>query len=109
MRRGNGVNSLLEEAEVLITQARPVGGRSVLVHGDLGHGNTMGSDGTLKGLIDWDCAGAGAPGVNLASLRCDAAICYGPQASAHVQPGWEQVAGALPNRSRTGMRWRPWP
>jgi aminoglycoside phosphotransferase (APT) family kinase protein len=93
MRRVHGASSLLEEAEVLITQARPAGGRSVLVHGDLWHGNTMWSDGTLTGLIDWDCAGAGDPGVDLGSLRCDAASCYGPQAAAHVQQGWEHVAG----------------
>jgi aminoglycoside phosphotransferase (APT) family kinase protein len=93
MRRVQGVSSLLEEAEVLITQARPAGGQSVLVHGDLWHGNTMWSDGALTGLIDWDCAGAGAPGVDLGSLRCDAASCYGPQAAEYVLQGWEEVAG----------------
>jgi hypothetical protein len=47
----------------------------------------------LTGLVDWDCAGAGAPGVDLGSLRCDAAICYGLSAPDHVLAGWEQAAG----------------
>ncbi len=93
MRRVHGVSSLLEQAEDLITRARPGPGPAVFVHGDLWHGNTLWSGGTLTGLIDWDCAGAGAPGVDLGSLRCDAAVCYGPEAAAYVLQGWEQTAG----------------
>lgn len=93
MRRGPGVSSLLREAEELITRTGPVEGRPVFVHGDLWYGNTLWNDGALAGLIDWDCAGAGAPGVDLGSLRCDAAICYGTQAAAEVLRGWEDTAG----------------
>lgn len=35
----------------------------------------------------------GAPGEDLGSLRCDAAICYGTQAKTEVLRGWEQAAG----------------
>lgn len=47
----------------------------------------------LAGLVDWDCAGAGPPGVDLGSLRCDAAVCFGVEAAADVQAGWEEEAG----------------
>lgn len=93
MRREPGVSSLLREAEELISRTGPAEGRPVFVHGDLWYGNTLWNDGALAGLIDWDCAGAGAPGVDLGSLRCDAAICYGTQAAAEVLRGWEDTAG----------------
>jgi hypothetical protein len=64
---------------------------------------------TLSGLVDWDCAGAGAPGIDLGSLRMDAAFCYGQGAAAEVLADYEQAAdGPLPT-SRTGTlspRWR---
>ena len=47
----------------------------------------------MTGLIDWDNAGPGDPGVDLGSLRCDAAICYGTQAITDVLQGWEHAAG----------------
>jgi aminoglycoside phosphotransferase (APT) family kinase protein len=93
MRHEQETRGLLEEAAALIRQARPTGDRCVFVHGDLWHGNTLWDDGILTGLVDWDCAGAGAPGVDLGSLRCDAAICYGTQAITDVLREWEQAAG----------------
>lgn len=93
IRREQETSSLLKQAEAFITQTPPPGSRTVFVHGDLWHGNTLWTGRTLTGLVDWDCAGAGAPGVDLGSLRCDAAICYGTWAAAHIQRGWEQAAG----------------
>jgi aminoglycoside phosphotransferase (APT) family kinase protein len=49
--------------------------------------------GHAHGLVDWDCAGAGPPGVDLGSLRCDAAVCFGLEAAADVLAGWEELAG----------------
>jgi aminoglycoside phosphotransferase (APT) family kinase protein len=92
MRHELGPTGLLAEAEAQIAQTRPVGSRSVFVHGDLWHGNTLWGNGRLTGLVDWDCAGVGAPGVDLGSLRCDAAICYGTEAADDVLRGWEQTA-----------------
>jgi aminoglycoside phosphotransferase (APT) family kinase protein len=63
----------------------PVG----LVHGDLWSGNTLWRGAELAAVIDWDCAGLGAAGVDLGSLRCDAAMCYGLDASDHVLGGWQ--------------------
>ena len=93
LRREQEPRALLEEAEALVTQTQPAADHGVFVHGDLWQGNTVWRDGRLAGLVDWDCAGAGAPGVDLGSLRCDAAICYGLQAPDHVLAGWEQAAG----------------
>jgi len=93
LRREQEPRALLEEAEALIARTHPAADRGVFVHGDLWQGNTLWRDGRLTGLVDWDCAGAGAPGVDLGSLRCDAAICYGLQVPDHVLAGWEQAAG----------------
>jgi len=66
----------------------PVG----LVHGDLWSGNTLWRGTELAAVIDWDCAGRGAAGVDLGSLRCDASMCYGLEASDHVLAGWQREA-----------------
>ncbi|AYG05051.1 phosphotransferase family protein [Gryllotalpicola protaetiae] len=68
-------------------------GRTGLVHGDLWSGNTLWRDGGLVAVIDWGCAGAGRAGVDLGSLRLDAAMNWGQEASAHVLAGWEREAG----------------
>ena len=67
----------------------PVG----FVHGDLWSGNTLWCDAQLAAVIDWDCAGVGAAGIDLGSLRCDAAMSYGLEAVDHVLAGWEREAG----------------
>lgn len=66
----------------------PVG----FVHGDLWSGNALWRGAGLAAILDWDCAGLGAAGVDLGSLRCDAAMCYGPEAAAHVLSGWQLEA-----------------
>jgi len=63
------------------------------VHGDLWSGNTLWRGAKLVAVIDWDCAGLGAAGVDLGSLRCDAAMCYGLDAADQVLYGWESEAG----------------
>jgi aminoglycoside phosphotransferase (APT) family kinase protein len=69
------------------------GEADVFVHGDLWQGNALWLGDTLTGLVDWDCAGAGPPGVDLGSLRCDAAVCFGLEAADDVLAGWEELAG----------------
>jgi aminoglycoside phosphotransferase (APT) family kinase protein len=93
MRREQEPRDLLKEAETVMSRARPTSRHSVFVHGDLWYGNTIWNGGQLTGIVDWECAGAGNPGVDLGSLRCDAAVCYGPEIAGHVLRGWEQVAG----------------
>ena len=62
------------------------------VHGDMWSGNTLWRGAELAAVIDWDCAGLGAAGVDLGSLRCDAAMCYGLEAADHVLDGWQREA-----------------
>jgi aminoglycoside phosphotransferase (APT) family kinase protein len=93
MRQREGASRLLREADALIAGMQPAAERTVFVHGDLWHGNTLWAGDSLSGLVDWDCAGAGAPGVDLGSLRCDAALCFGTAAAAEVLRGWEEEAG----------------
>src|SRR5215218_6406114 len=83
---------LLLEAEARVA-ALPSPDAAVFVHGDLWQGNALWSGDTLAALVDWDCAGTGAPGVDLGSLRCDAAICFGVEAADDLRDGWEEAAG----------------
>lgn len=85
-------SALLTAAEERIT-GRPVPGEPGLVHGDLWQGNALWQGDRLVGLVDWDCAGVGPAGVDLGSLRCDAAICFGPEAAGDALAGWEDAAG----------------
>jgi aminoglycoside phosphotransferase (APT) family kinase protein len=85
---------LLEAARervAAITPADPLG----FVHGDLWSGNTLWHSDHLVAVIDWDCAGFGAAGIDLGSLRCDTALCYGLGAVDHVLDGWQHEAGRL--------------
>jgi aminoglycoside phosphotransferase (APT) family kinase protein len=98
LRRRQPPQDLLVAAEETAARgARPCE-RPVLVHGDLWQGNVLWQGTTVTGLIDWDCAGAGDPGVDLGSLRCDAALCYGMQAPVHVLRGWQEEAGRPADR-----------
>ena len=92
LRRQHSPNPLLIEAEERVAGSPP-DGPSVFVHGDLWQGNALWRGDTLAGLVDWDCAGAGPPGVDLGSLRCDAAVCFGIEAADDVRAGWEEEAG----------------
>jgi aminoglycoside phosphotransferase (APT) family kinase protein len=78
-----------QERVAAIMPDEPIG----FVHGDLWSGNTLWHGDELAAVIDWDCAGLGAAGVDLGSLRCDAAMCYGLEASDLVLAGWQREAG----------------
>jgi aminoglycoside phosphotransferase (APT) family kinase protein len=84
---------LAAEERVAERAPAPSAAAGVFVHGDLWQGNALWTGDTLQGLIDWDCAGAGAAGVDLGSLRCDAAICFGLEAADDIRDGWEEAAG----------------
>jgi aminoglycoside phosphotransferase (APT) family kinase protein len=93
MRREQGASDLLRVAEAVVAETRPDDGWVGLVHGDLWYGNTLWDDGGLTAVLDWDCAGVGPAGIDLGSLRCDAAWCHGLDAAEHVLRGWEAEAG----------------
>jgi aminoglycoside phosphotransferase (APT) family kinase protein len=92
LRREQPPHPLLVAAEKVIAD-RPVPGQDGFVHGDLWQGNTLWTGDELTGLIDWDCAGVGPAGVDIGSLRCDAALCFGPAAADEVLRGWVEAAG----------------
>ena len=95
-RRSVGTTPLLARAERQVSELPVPGGAAVLVHGDLWQGNTMWSAGVCTGVIDWDAAGAGSPGIDLGTLRLDAALYYGPGAAGQILGGWRQAAGREP-------------
>jgi aminoglycoside phosphotransferase (APT) family kinase protein len=95
-RRAGGSSALLEAAEARLHELPTPAGPTVLVHGDLCWCNTMWTGATVVGLVDWDCAGAGHPGVDLGSLRCDAAVLFGVAAADVVLEGWRQATGRVP-------------
>lgn len=93
---------LLVEAEAAMAAIPAPAGPRVVVHGDLWHGNTLWNGDRLTGLVDWDCAGVGHPGVDVGSLRCDAALFTGrPDAADNVLAGYEEATGRqLPDVAR---------
>ena len=94
LRREQGASGLLRAAEAAVARVRPEEGRTGLVHGDLWYGNTLwDEDGRLTAIIDWDCAGVGPAGIDLGTLRCDAAWCHGLAAADDILRGWEAEAG----------------
>lgn len=93
MRREQGASDLLRAAEAAVAANPPNDSQLALVHGDLWQGNTLWDDGKLTAVLDWDCAGIGPAGIDLGSLRCDAAWCHGLEAAEQVLHGWETEAG----------------
>lgn len=93
MLMGMDSTPLLRAADDLVHAVPVPDGPTVLVHGDLWHGNVMWVDGRCVGLIDWETAGVGHYGVDLGCLRWDAALLFGPWASGEVLAGWEEASG----------------
>lgn len=84
---------LLGAADERISRLPVPDGATVLVHGDLWQGNTMWDGDRLTALLDWDMAGVGHYGIDLSSLRLDAALMFGPDAAGPVLAGWEERSG----------------
>jgi aminoglycoside phosphotransferase (APT) family kinase protein len=94
LQGGDGAGPLRRGAAARLRRVRPASDRTVFVHGDLWQGNVLWDGDELTGVVDWDCAGAGPPGVDLGSLRMDAAFCYGQAAAGDVLAAYERAAGA---------------
>jgi aminoglycoside phosphotransferase (APT) family kinase protein len=93
MRRAAGSSPLLEAAAERVSQAPMPQAATVLVHGDLWQGNTLWTGERCVGMVDWDAAGVGHPGIDLGTLRLDAAVMFGLPAAAEVLEGWRQATG----------------
>jgi len=93
LRHEHGASAILLQAETAIASTKPEDTRTGLTHGDLWYGNTLWDDnGDLTAVLDWDAAGIGSSGIDLGSLRLDAALCYGPDTAAEVLAGWQDEA-----------------
>jgi len=73
-RTSAGTSQLLARAEDRIAGLPVPDGELVLVHGDLWQGNTLWTGDSCSGIVDWDAAGAGSPGIDLGTLRLDVAL-----------------------------------
>ncbi len=93
LRREAAPQPLLQRAETIVASHTPTS-RDGFVHGDMWQGNSMWVADELVAIIDWDCSGRGPAGIDLGSLRLDAAMCFGFGAEDDVLEGWRAVAGA---------------
>ncbi len=93
LRRCEPARPLLVEAEDVLRGIPMPRHRPVFVHGDFWHGNTMWDDDRLTGIIDWECAGTGHPGIDLGMQRCDAALTVGLSGADAVLAGYESAIG----------------
>jgi aminoglycoside phosphotransferase (APT) family kinase protein len=93
VRRCEPARSLLVEAEVVLRRIPMPDHTPVLVHGDFWYGNTMWDHDQLTGIIDWECAGIGHPGIDLGMQRCDAALVVGLSGAHAVLAGYESAIG----------------
>ena len=92
LRRNAPRVPVLDEAERAVAASTPIGPDG-FVHGDLWQGNVLWDGDDIVAVVDWDCAGVGSAGVDLGSLRCDAAMCFGLDAADDVRTGWEGASG----------------
>ena len=93
LRRQEPKDQLAVRAEEMVATRQAKGSAEGFVHGDLWQSNVLWDGDTLAAVLDWDCAGRGPAGVNLGSLRCDAALCFGTEAVGDVLDGWQDHAG----------------
>ncbi|MFC7622196.1 phosphotransferase [Microlunatus sp. GCM10028923] len=92
-----GRSKLLESAEARLALLPEPAADPVLVHGDLHLGNTLWIGHHLIGMVDWDAAGIGHPGIDLGLARFDADLHVDHELidpatiASEVLAGWQQV------------------
>lgn len=84
---------LLDTAGERLLEISPPEEPTVFVHGDLWQGNTLWDGDSCVGVVDWEVAGAGQPGVDLGCIRWDAAMLFGAWAADEITAGWEDASG----------------
>ena len=68
-------------------------GPFVLCHGDYYSGNTLWDGGTLTGVVDWPCATAGPPGIDIGWCRLDLCLLYDEQIADTFLASYEAAGG----------------
>jgi aminoglycoside phosphotransferase len=94
LRREAAPQPLLQRVESIVDSHTPIAS-DCLVHGDMWQGNSMWVGDELEAVIDWDCSGIGPAGIDLGSIRLDAAMCFGVGAERDVLDGWQEAAGEV--------------
>jgi aminoglycoside phosphotransferase len=93
-RRTGASTPLLDEAARVLAASSVPTSSNVLVHGDCWQGNLLWDGEVFTGFVDWDAAGVGQPGLDLGSLRFDAALYYGLDQLDAITEGWLAVGCA---------------
>lgn len=78
--------------------AGPLGGETVLAHGDYQHFNVLWREGRLTGVVDWPHAAAGNRGSDVGHCRLNLAVLFGSVAAADYLVMYERAAGARVDR-----------
>ncbi|KAJ6445243.1 aspartate aminotransferase [Purpureocillium lavendulum] len=95
LRRTRNSPAMLVTAAEVVKRSKPTDTRLAFVHGDLWQGNMLWEGTDVTAILDWDASGLGSPGIDLGSVRFDAALFYGLPAIMEVLDGWEHESGRL--------------
>jgi Ser/Thr protein kinase RdoA (MazF antagonist) len=101
MRRGERAGALRARAGggpwasalQVVDECQPSAVPDALVHGDCWQGNSLWAGDEFRGFIDGDAAGSGSPGIDLGTIRLDAAFFFGTAAMEDVVTGWAETSG----------------
>lgn len=93
LRGRSPTTALLQRGDQLLREVPKPAVDTAFVHGDLWAGNLLWQNSSYLATIDWEAAGAGSYGVDLGSLRLDAALLHGQAAPDEVLAGWESSSG----------------
>ena len=80
-----------------IASGAPPESPSRFIHRDYHPDNTLWSYGRLTGIVDWSDASYGPPGVDIAHMRLNLALRYGPTAAERFTAAFDQVSGGYPH------------
>jgi aminoglycoside phosphotransferase (APT) family kinase protein len=92
-RRAGAAGEAWTSALQVIDEYQPSAVPDALVHGDCWQGNSLWAGDEFRGFIDWDAAGTGSPGIDLGTMRLDAAFFFGAAAMEDVVTGWAETSG----------------
>ena len=95
LRRTRKAPAMLARAAEAVERYKPTDTRVAFVHGDLWQGNMLWEGTDVTAILDWDASGLGCPGIDLGSVRFDAALFYGLSTVTEVLSGWEHECGRL--------------
>lgn len=98
LNHGNWASSpLIDRSLAAIQRHRPSrNGSWVLTHGDYHPGNTLWSQDSLSGIVDWNTARLGSRWFDLAYCRADVALLFGMRGVRRLTQHYLDLAGTTP-------------